>query len=87
MIKRLAQARRQIVIEALILEVTISNTLNIGTTSHGGYPTSRGDLILGGVQTPDLKSLNLSTLISATGLVGGREDGARARKIRQGTLE
>jgi general secretion pathway protein D len=70
-IKRLDQARRQIFIEALILEVQISKTLNIGTSSHGGYPTSRGDLILGGVQTPDLKSLNLSTLISATGLVGG----------------
>ena len=70
-IKRLDQARRQIFIEALILEVQISKTLNIGTSSHGGYPTSRGDLILGGVQTPDLKSLNLSTLIGATGLVGG----------------
>jgi general secretion pathway protein D len=70
-VKRLDQARRQIFIEALILEVQISKTLNIGTSSHGGYPTSRGDLILGGVQTPDLKSLNLTTLISATGLVGG----------------
>jgi general secretion pathway protein D len=70
-VKRLDQARRQIFIEALILEVQISKTLNIGTSSHGGYPTGRGDLILGGVQTPDLKSLNLSTLISATGLVGG----------------
>ena len=70
-IKRLDQARRQIFIEALILEVQISKTLNIGTSSHGGYPTSRGDLVLGGVQTPDLKSLNLSTLIGATGLVGG----------------
>ena len=70
-IKRLDQARRQIFIEALILEVNISNTRNIGTSSHGGYPTSRGDLIIGGVQTPDLKSLNLSTLVSATGLIGG----------------
>ena len=70
-VKRLDQARRQIFIEALILEVQISKTLNVGTSSHGGYPTARGDLILGGVQTPDLKSLNLSTLISATGLVGG----------------
>ncbi|MBA3502757.1 MAG: hypothetical protein H0T65_20515, partial [Deltaproteobacteria bacterium] len=59
-IKRLDQARRQIFIEALILEVQISKSLNIGTSSHGGYPTSRGDLILGGVQTPDLKSLNLT---------------------------
>jgi general secretion pathway protein D len=70
-VKRLDQARRQIFIEALILEVNVANTRNIGTSSHGGYPTSRGDLIIGGVQTPDLKSLNLSTLVSATGLIGG----------------
>jgi general secretion pathway protein D len=70
-IKRLDQPRRQIFIEALILEVQLSNGLNIGTSSHGGYPTSRGDLIIGGVQTPDLRSLNLSTLVSASGLIGG----------------
>ncbi|MBA3394473.1 MAG: type II secretion system secretin GspD [Deltaproteobacteria bacterium] len=70
-VKRLDQARRQIFIEALILEVQINKQLNIGSSSHGGYPTSGGDLILGGVQTPDLRSLNLSSLISATGLIGG----------------
>jgi general secretion pathway protein D len=70
-IKRLDQARRQIFIEALILEVQLNKTLNIGTSSHGGYPTSRGDLIIGGVQTPDLKSLNVASLASATGLIGG----------------
>ncbi|MDQ3364254.1 MAG: type II secretion system protein GspD, partial [Myxococcota bacterium] len=70
-VKRLDQPRRQIFIEALILEVQINKQLNIGSSSHGGYPTSGGDLIIGGVQTPDLKSLNLSSLISATGLIGG----------------
>ncbi|MBA3818738.1 MAG: hypothetical protein H0X17_07585 [Deltaproteobacteria bacterium] len=70
-VKRLDQARRQVFIEALILEVQINKQLNIGSSSHGGYPTSGGDLIIGGVQTPDLKSLNLSSLISATGLIGG----------------
>src|SRR6185503_3444214 len=53
-IKDLDQTRRQIFIEALILEVQLSKELNIGTSSHGGYPTDRGDLIIGGVQTPNL---------------------------------
>ena len=48
-IKDLDMARRQIFIEALILEVQLSKELNIGTSSHGGYPTDRGDLIIGGV--------------------------------------
>nr|MBA2541823.1 type II secretion system protein GspD [Deltaproteobacteria bacterium] len=70
-IKDLDQKRRQIFIEALILEVQLSKDLNIGTSSHGGVPTSRGDLILGGVQTPNLKSLDLTSLVSANGLIGG----------------
>ena len=70
-IKDLDLPRRQIFIEAMILEVQLSKNLNLGSSSHGGYPTDNGSLVLGGVQTPDLKSLNLSSLISATGLVGG----------------
>lgn len=70
-IKDLDLPRRQIFIEALILEVQLSKGLNIGTSSHGGIPTDDGSLVLGGVQTPDLKSLNLTTLVSATGLIGG----------------
>jgi general secretion pathway protein D len=70
-IKRLDQPRRQIFIEAMILEVQISKETDLGTSSHGGYPTAGGSLIIGGVQTPNLKSLNLSSLISATGLIGG----------------
>lgn len=70
-IKDLDQPRRQIFIEALILEVQLAKGLNLGSSSHGGYPMDNGSLVLGGVQTPDLRSLNLSSLISATGLVGG----------------
>ncbi|HEU0032919.1 MAG TPA: type II secretion system secretin GspD [Kofleriaceae bacterium] len=70
-IKDLDQPRRQIFIEALILEVQLSKDLNLGTSSHGGYPTSNGDLLIGGVQTPNLKSLDLTSLISANGLIGG----------------
>lgn len=70
-IKDLDMPRRQIFIEALILEVQLSKDLSLGTSSHGGYPTSRGDLIIGGVQTPNLRSLDLTTLASANGLIGG----------------
>jgi general secretion pathway protein D len=70
-IKDLDLPRRQIFIEALILEVQLSKGLNLGSSSHGGIPLDDGSLVLGGVQSPDLKSLNLSSLISATGLIGG----------------
>jgi general secretion pathway protein D len=70
-IKDLDLPRRQVFIEAMILEVQLAKGINLGSSSHGGYPTDNGALVLGGVQTPDLKSLNLSSLISATGLVGG----------------
>jgi general secretion pathway protein D len=70
-IKDLDHPRRQVFIEALILEVQLSKDLSLGTSSHGGYPTSGGDLLIGGVQTPNLKSLDLTSLVSANGLIGG----------------
>lgn len=70
-IKRLDQPRRQIFIEALILEVNLSKDLSLGTSSHGGIPYNDGDLMLGGVQTPSLRSLDIKTLAAATGLIGG----------------
>lgn len=70
-IKRLDQPRRQIFIEALILEVNLSKDMSLGTSSHGGIPYNDGDLMLGGVQTPSLRSLDIKTLAAATGLIGG----------------
>ncbi len=70
-IKRLDQPRRQIFIEALILEVQLSKDLSIGTSSHGGLPYNNGDLMIAGVQTPTLRSLDIKTLAAATGLIGG----------------
>jgi general secretion pathway protein D len=70
-IRRLDQPRRQVFIEAMVLEVQLSKETDIGTSSHGGLPTSGGSLILGGVQTANLRSLDLTSLISATGLIGG----------------
>ena len=70
-IRRLDQPRRQIFIEALILEVNLSKDLNLGTSSHGGLPFNNGDLIVAGVQAPSLKSLSVASLASLTGLIGG----------------
>jgi general secretion pathway protein D len=71
-IERLDQPRRQVYIEALILEVTLNKELDLGTSSHGGLPVNNGGaLVLGGVQTSTLKSLNVSSLASLTGLIGG----------------
>jgi general secretion pathway protein D len=65
--------RRQVFIEAVILELNVGNGLDLGTSFHGGLPVGDNDdaILFGGVQGTDLKSLQLSTLISATGLIGG----------------
>ena len=60
-IQRLDQPRRQVFIEALILEVQLDKELDLGTSSHGGLPVDNGGaLVLGGVQTPNLSSLNVA---------------------------
>jgi general secretion pathway protein D len=72
-VRRLDQPRRQIFIEALILEVQLAKELDIGSSSHGGLPVNDSNaLVLGGVQTPNLRSISAATsLASATGLIGG----------------
>ncbi len=70
-IRRLDQPRRQIFIEALILEVNLSKDLSLGTSSHGGLPFNNGDLVVAGVQAPNLKSLSVASLATLTGLIGG----------------
>jgi general secretion pathway protein D len=72
-IHRLDQPRRQVFIEALILEVQVNKELDIGTSSHGGAPLNNGEtLVLGGVQSANgPKSLAPSSLASLSGLLGG----------------
>ncbi|HET9627698.1 MAG TPA: type II secretion system secretin GspD [Kofleriaceae bacterium] len=71
-VHRLDQPRRQIFIEALILEVQLSKDLEIGSSSHGGLPVSDSQaLVLAGVQNT-LRSISPATsLAAATGLIGG----------------
>jgi general secretion pathway protein D len=72
-VRRLDHARKQVFIEAVILEVQLSKDLEIGTSSHGGLPVDNSNaLVLGGVQTANLRSISAATsLAAATGLIGG----------------
>jgi len=71
-VRRLDQPRRQVFIEALILEVQLAKELDLGTSSHGGKEIGSNALVIGGVQTPNLRSISAATsLASATGLIGG----------------
>ena len=70
-IHELDQPRRQVYIEALILEVGVSSGLDAGVSAHGGIPDGAGGLALAGVQMPSLSSLDTKSLQGASGLVGG----------------
>ncbi|MBK9030103.1 MAG: type II secretion system secretin GspD [Myxococcales bacterium] len=65
--------RRQVFIEAVILELNVGNGLDLGSSFHGGLPIGSSDdgILFGGVQSSDLKSLDLTSLASATGLISG----------------
>ena len=87
-IRALDVPRRQVFIEATILEVQVGNGLDLGSASHGGIPVDNGNsLLVGGVQTKDLRSIDLqqdkeksaalgtlgslASLAGASGLIGG----------------
>jgi general secretion pathway protein D len=72
-VRRLDQPRKQVFIEALILEVQFQKNLQIGSSSHGGVPINGSDaILLGGVQSSNLRSISAAaSLASATGLIGG----------------
>jgi general secretion pathway protein D len=72
-IKKLDVPRRQVFIEALILEVQLSSDSTLGTSSHGGatLPGLNDSLLLGGVQVGNLRSISPASLATASGLIGG----------------
>ncbi len=72
-IQQLDEPRRQVFIETVILDITNTNGLDIGSSSHGTLPTSNGNaVVLGGVQNSSLKSTDITTsLAAATGLIAG----------------
>lgn len=70
-IEKLDAPRRQVFIEAVILELNASNDMNVGTSFHGALPTDSGGFGIGGLQHSNLQSVNLSSLATLTGLIGG----------------
>jgi general secretion pathway protein D len=75
-IKQLDLPRRQVYIEAMIVEVDLGNDTTIGTDAHAVGGGNLGDgnstILLGGVETSDFNSTTLvSSLGKATGLFAG----------------
>jgi general secretion pathway protein D len=70
-IERLDTPRRQVFIEAVIIEVQTDSGLDLGTSFHGGQLRDDGTLVLGGLQTADLQSIFPQSLAGASGLLGG----------------
>jgi general secretion pathway protein D len=72
MIRELDVPRRQVFIDAQILEVDLDNETDLGVSEHGTIPTGNNTgVAVGGVQLPSLSSANPSSLVNATGLIGG----------------
>src|SRR5262249_26259474 len=73
-IRRLDVPRRQVFIEATVMEVSISKDRTLGVSYHGGTPIGSGtnqSLLIGGLGSKQLNSLNPLGLLSLSGLVGG----------------
>ena len=68
-IRQLDVPRRQVYIEAMILEVQLGSDLTLGASYHGGIPVG-GGLLAGGLQMPNLKSTDINSLAASTGLIG-----------------
>ena len=70
-LRKLDVPRPQVYIEASIVEIGIDNSRDLGAAWHAGAEVNDGDLVIGGVQHNNLSSLNVATVASATGLIGG----------------
>ena len=70
-ISELDEPRKQVYIEATILEVVLTNDFAFGLSEHGTVSTSHGSVAVGGVQTGTLNSTSPGSLASLSGLVGG----------------
>jgi general secretion pathway protein D len=72
MIRELDVPRREVFIDAQILEVDLDSETDFGVSEHGTVPAANNTgVAVGGIQLPQLSSANPSSLASATGLIGG----------------
>jgi general secretion pathway protein D len=73
-VRKLDVPRRQVFIEATIFEVSLDTSRRLGFSFHGGDLQDVLDdeaLLFGGVQHADLATLDLSTVLSSRGFIGG----------------
>lgn len=70
-LRELDQPRRQVYIEAMILEVDAGNDVSFGASAHGGTSVQGSGIGFGGVQLPQLSSISPASAIAAGGLIGG----------------
>lgn len=69
-IRRLDVARRQVFIEATVMEISLSNSRDLGLSYHGGIPLL-GGILVGGLKSNTLNSLSPLSLLTTPGLAGG----------------
>lgn len=70
LIRKLDMPRRQVYIKTTMIEITTDHSNALGVSYHGGIPLL-GGLVVGGLQSSGLSSLNPSSLLTTPGLVGG----------------
>lgn len=69
-IRELDLPRRQVYIEAMILELAINDETTVGTSSHGVVPVAGTSLLLGGART-GVDTSSVESIAKVTGLVAG----------------
>ena len=71
-IRRLDIPRRQVFIEAAVMEVNLSKARDLGLSYHGGAPIpGLGGVAVGGLKSGTLNSLSPLSLLTLPGLAGG----------------
>ena len=73
-IKQLDQPRRQVYIEGMIVEVSLSNDLDLGVTAHGLLPGSGSSVLVGSQNTPGINgasTLDPTSIAKSSGMVTG----------------
>lgn len=71
LIQRLDLPRRQVFIEATVMEISLSKSRDLGVSYHGGYQPDGQNTLLGGFKGGNVNSLNPLALATLAGLAGG----------------
>lgn len=70
LIRKLDMPRKQVYFKTTMIEITTNRSSALGVSYHGGIPFL-GGLVVGGLQSNSLSSLNPSSLLTTPGLIGG----------------